>query len=160
MNVHSVRVGVSSAPRTNRRRRAAVSSPSPGKCKRRRRAGARSAETASARAICGQTGRGVVFAHPLRAHMMQSFVLGPMKALLLAAAVFIPFERLASAAPAQRVLRRGWATDAITGLLNGLLLFLVLLAALGGVDAVAAGSVPHLRAWIASWPLFAHVALA
>jgi sterol desaturase/sphingolipid hydroxylase (fatty acid hydroxylase superfamily) len=91
---------------------------------------------------------------------MQSFVLGPMKALLLAAAVFIPFERLATAEPAQRVLRRGWATDAITGLLNGLLLFLVLLAALGGVDAVAAGSVPHLRAWIASWPLFAQVALA
>jgi sterol desaturase/sphingolipid hydroxylase (fatty acid hydroxylase superfamily) len=92
--------------------------------------------------------------------MIQALLLGPVRALLLAAAVFIPFERLARAEPTQPILRRGWATDAVTGLFNGLLVYLVLLFTLEGVDAVAAGSVPHLRAWIGRWPFAAQVVLA
>ena len=41
---------------------------------------------------------------------MASLLLGPVKALLLAALVFIPFERFAGVRPAQAVFRKGWAT--------------------------------------------------
>jgi sterol desaturase/sphingolipid hydroxylase (fatty acid hydroxylase superfamily) len=86
--------------------------------------------------------------------------LGYLRALLLAAAVFIPFERLAAAQPAQRVLRRGSAVDVLTGLMNALLLYAVLLIVLMRVDALASISAPHLRAWVETRPLWAQAALA
>ena len=49
-------------------------------------------------------------------------VFGPFKTLVLAAAIFIPFERLVAARRDQPILRRGWATDLLTGVLNGLVL--------------------------------------
>src|SRR5262252_1523382 len=69
-----------------------------------------------------------------RSPMLAQLVIEPVKALLVAAMVFIPFERLAAANRAQRVFRDGWATDAATGLANGLLLYLVLLGSLAGID--------------------------
>jgi sterol desaturase/sphingolipid hydroxylase (fatty acid hydroxylase superfamily) len=92
--------------------------------------------------------------------MFGVFVLGPVKALLLAAAVFIPFERLTAEHPAQRIFRRGWATDALTALLNGLMLYAVLLVVLARVDALAAAGAPHLRAWIGTRPVWAQAVLA
>src|SRR5580704_12245325 len=85
---------------------------------------------------------------------------GYIKALLLAAVVFIPFERLAGAQPAQRILRRGSVTDVLTGFMNGLLLYGVLLAAITGLDGLAAISAPHLRIWVATRPFWAQAALA
>ena len=85
---------------------------------------------------------------------------GYIKALLLAAVVFIPFEQVAGAQPAQRILRRGLATDALTGFMNGLLLYGVLLAVLTGLDALAAISVPHLRVWVEMRPFWAQAVLA
>ena len=80
--------------------------------------------------------------------MFESLFVGPAKALVIAAAVFIPFERLASLHPAQQTLRRGWAMDVLTGFLNGLLLYAVLLLTLGGVAAAADAGAPVLRHWI------------
>jgi sterol desaturase/sphingolipid hydroxylase (fatty acid hydroxylase superfamily) len=85
---------------------------------------------------------------------------GYIKALLLAAVVFIPFERLAGAQPAQRILRRGCATDVLTGLMNGVLLYGVLLAVVTGLDGLAAISVPHLRVWVETRPFWAQAVLA
>src|SRR5690242_6983831 len=82
-------------------------------------------------------------------------LLGPVRPLLVAAAVFVPFERLAAANRAQRVFRRGWATDVWTGIANGLLLYTVLLVVLGGVDVAAAALAPELRAWAHARPLWA-----
>lgn len=92
--------------------------------------------------------------------MFASLFLEPIKALVLAAAFFIPFERLAGERPAQRVLRRGWAVDALTGLLNNLLLFVVLLIVLGGLDALAAACAPGIRAWVETRPVWAQALLA
>ena len=92
--------------------------------------------------------------------MFEVLVLDPVKALLIAAAIFVPFERLAGLHGTQSAFRRGWAMDALTGLMNGALLYTVLLAALGGVDAAAALSLPQLRHWIATTPLVAQGALA
>jgi sterol desaturase/sphingolipid hydroxylase (fatty acid hydroxylase superfamily) len=92
--------------------------------------------------------------------MLASMFIGSLKALLVAAAVFIPFERLAGLHPTQRTFRRGWATDVLTWLMNGLLLYAVLLLALGGVDAVAAACAPQLRQWIETRPLWAQCVLA
>jgi len=92
--------------------------------------------------------------------MVASLFLGPVKALLIAAAIFVPFERLAGLHRTQPAFRRGWAMDALTGLMNGALLYAVLLATLGGVDAAAASSMPQLRHWIAARPLIAQGALA
>jgi sterol desaturase/sphingolipid hydroxylase (fatty acid hydroxylase superfamily) len=92
--------------------------------------------------------------------MFESLFLGPVKALLIAAAIFVPFERLAGLHGTQAAFRRGWAMDALTGLMNGVLLYAALLAALGGVDAAAAWSVPQLRIWIATTPLIVQGALA
>jgi sterol desaturase/sphingolipid hydroxylase (fatty acid hydroxylase superfamily) len=50
--------------------------------------------------------------------------------------------------------------DALTGMMNGVLLYAVLMAALGGVDAAAAWSAPQLRHWIAARPLLVQGALA
>jgi sterol desaturase/sphingolipid hydroxylase (fatty acid hydroxylase superfamily) len=47
----------------------------------------------------------------------------------------------------------------LTGLVNGLLLYAVLLAALGGIDAAAETVMPQLRQWIAIQPLLAQAAL-
>lgn len=92
--------------------------------------------------------------------MLAPLFLGPLKAFIIAAAVFVPFERLAAMHGAQRTFRRGWAMDVLTGLLNGLLLYLVLLAALGGLNAGAEAGVPALRRWIASQPFLVQTALA
>ncbi len=92
--------------------------------------------------------------------MSVSLFFAPVKLLLVAAAVFIPFERLAGLHQAQRVFRQGWVTDLLTGLINGLLLFSVLLLALGGIDAMAAAGAPQLRHWIETWPLPAQCLLA
>jgi sterol desaturase/sphingolipid hydroxylase (fatty acid hydroxylase superfamily) len=92
--------------------------------------------------------------------MLASMLVGSVKALLLAAAVFIPFERLAGLHRTQRTFRRGWATDVFTWLMNGLLLYAVLLFVLGGLDAVAAACAPQLRNWIETRPLLAQCVLA
>ena len=86
--------------------------------------------------------------------------LGPAKALLLAAVVFIPFERLAGAQRPQRIFRRGWATDVVTGLLNGWLVFAVLLVVLAALNALAATSAPQLRSWVETRPIWAQAILA
>ena len=78
--------------------------------------------------------------------MLPLFV-GPLKALLIGAAVFVPFERLAGRHAAQRTFRRGWAMDVLTGLMNGLLLYAVLRPARGAIDAAAAACAPQLRHW-------------
>jgi sterol desaturase/sphingolipid hydroxylase (fatty acid hydroxylase superfamily) len=92
--------------------------------------------------------------------MFAALFLGHVKALLLAAVVFIPFERLAGARHAQRMLRRGWGTDALTGLMNGLLLYAVMLIVLARLDALAAIGVPHLRVWVETRPVWAQAVLA
>lgn len=92
--------------------------------------------------------------------MLATLFVGPVKALLVAAAVFVPFERIAGLHPAQRALRRGWAMDLLTGAINGLVLYAVLLASLGGVDAAAAAAMPQLRHWMETRPLLAQAALA
>ena len=92
--------------------------------------------------------------------MISALFVGPVKAFLVAAAVFVPFERLASLHAAQPTFRRGWAMDVLTGAINGLLLYLTLLAALGAIDLGAAWSIPQLRHWIEGTPLLAQVALA
>jgi sterol desaturase/sphingolipid hydroxylase (fatty acid hydroxylase superfamily) len=92
--------------------------------------------------------------------MFDGLFLGYVKALLLAAAVFIPFERLAGARPAQRILRRGCGTDALSGLMNALLLYAVMLIVLARLDALAALGVPHLRMWVETRPVWAQAVLA
>jgi sterol desaturase/sphingolipid hydroxylase (fatty acid hydroxylase superfamily) len=92
--------------------------------------------------------------------VLSSLFVGPLKALLVAAAVFVPFERLAALHAAQPTFRRGWATDVLTGLMNGLLLYAALLLVLGGLDAAAAACAPQLRHWIETRPLLAQSALA
>jgi sterol desaturase/sphingolipid hydroxylase (fatty acid hydroxylase superfamily) len=92
--------------------------------------------------------------------MLATLFLGPAKAMLVAAAVFIPFERLVGLRPGQRTFRRGWATDVLTGFINGLLLYAAVLIVLGGVDAVAASCAPQLRGWIETRPFLAQCLLA
>jgi sterol desaturase/sphingolipid hydroxylase (fatty acid hydroxylase superfamily) len=85
--------------------------------------------------------------------VLESLIVAPVKALVIAAAVFIPFERLATLHPAQRILRRGSATDVITGIVNGVLLYATLLVTLSGLDAAAALCLPQLRHWVAEQSL-------
>ena len=92
--------------------------------------------------------------------MLSLLFVGPIKALLVAAAVFMPFERLAGLHVAQRAFRAGWAMDVLTGLVNGVLLYAALLAALGGLDAAAAACAPQVRHWIETRPLLAQSVLA
>jgi sterol desaturase/sphingolipid hydroxylase (fatty acid hydroxylase superfamily) len=92
--------------------------------------------------------------------MLSLLFVGPLKALLIGAAVFVPFERFAGLHAAQRTFRRGWAMDVLTGLLNGLLLYVTLLAVLGAVDAGAAAAAPQLRHWIETRSLLAQGAIA
>ena len=92
--------------------------------------------------------------------MLQAFLLDPLKTTLLAAAVFIPFERLAAERPGQRVLRRGWLTDAVTGALNAAVLFLVFVVAVSAVDRTAAFLMPGAREWVTARPLFLQVIAA
>jgi sterol desaturase/sphingolipid hydroxylase (fatty acid hydroxylase superfamily) len=92
--------------------------------------------------------------------MVASLFLGAARTLLIAAAVFIPFERFAGLHPGQRIFRKGWTTDVFTGLFNGLLLSVVLIIVLGAVNAVAAGCAPSVRAWIEMRPIWAQAVLA
>jgi sterol desaturase/sphingolipid hydroxylase (fatty acid hydroxylase superfamily) len=92
--------------------------------------------------------------------VLSTLLLGPVKALLVAASVFVPFERLAAAHPQQPIFRRGWTTDVATGLMNSALLYGVLLIALGGIDAAAAAAVPQLRHWIDAWPMWTQAIFA
>ena len=92
--------------------------------------------------------------------MLSRLVLEPVKALLIAAAVFVPFERLAAAHPQQRTFRRGWAVDVVTGLMNGVLLYGALMIALGAIDAAAAAAAPQLRHWIEARPMWAQAIFA
>jgi len=87
-------------------------------------------------------------------------LLGPARPLVIAAAVFVPFERLAAANRAQPVFRRGWATDLFTGLANGLVLYVLLLLVLGGVDVAASALAPQVRAWAHARPLWAQALVA
>ena len=89
-----------------------------------------------------------------------SIFLRPAKAILIAAVVFIPFERLGALHPKQRILRKGFATDVLTGLMNGFLLYAALLISLGKVDAVAAAWIPNLRLWMTAQPLWAQAMVA
>jgi sterol desaturase/sphingolipid hydroxylase (fatty acid hydroxylase superfamily) len=92
--------------------------------------------------------------------MLHAFLLDPLKATLLAAAVFVPFERLAAERPGQRVLRPGWLTDAVTGALNAVVLFLVFFGAVSAVDRAAALAAPGVRAWVPTQPLILQVLAA
>lgn len=92
--------------------------------------------------------------------MLATLLLEPVKAILLAALVFVPFERLASERSGQRVFRTGWAMDVLTAILNGLLVYLALLFILGRLDSAAAHGVPQLRAWVAARPTWAQALLA
>jgi sterol desaturase/sphingolipid hydroxylase (fatty acid hydroxylase superfamily) len=92
--------------------------------------------------------------------MLSSLFVSPIKALLIGAAVFVPFERLAGLHAAQRTFRRGWAMDVLTGMMNGLLLYVTLLAVLGAVNAGAAAAMPQLRHWIEARSLLAQGVLA
>jgi sterol desaturase/sphingolipid hydroxylase (fatty acid hydroxylase superfamily) len=92
--------------------------------------------------------------------MLGAMFIGSVKALLVAAAVFIPFEHLAALHPGQRLLRRGWTTDVIMGLMNGLFLYAAILFVLGGVDVIAAAAVPQLRNWVETRPLLVQCILA
>ncbi len=92
--------------------------------------------------------------------VLATLLLEPVKAILLAALVFVPFERLASERSGQRVFRTGWAMDALTGILNGLLIYIALLFIFGRLDSVAANGVPQLRAWVAARPTWAQALLA
>jgi sterol desaturase/sphingolipid hydroxylase (fatty acid hydroxylase superfamily) len=92
--------------------------------------------------------------------MLASVFLGPAKTLLIGAAVFMPFERLAGRHPAQRALRRGWAMDVLTGLINAMLLYAALVVALGAIDAGAKACAPDVRQWMASRPLLAQALFA
>ncbi len=87
-------------------------------------------------------------------------VFGPFKMLVFAAAIFIPFERLAAARRDQPILRRGWATDLGTGVINGLLLSAVVLMLLAVVESTANAAVPNVRVWVASTPLWAQAIVA
>jgi len=91
---------------------------------------------------------------------MLAQLLEPVKAVLIAAMIFIPFERLAPANRRQRVFRDGWATDVVTGIANGLLLYVALLGSLAAIDAAAGFAVPHLRTWVATRPLAAQAIAA
>src|SRR5437588_11517580 len=95
-----------------------------------------------------------------RSKMIHVFLLDPIKAVLLAAAVFIPFERFAAERRAQRVFRAGWLSDALTGIANTGVLFAILLVSLAGVDAAAAGVASGLREWIAAQPFVLQVVAA
>jgi sterol desaturase/sphingolipid hydroxylase (fatty acid hydroxylase superfamily) len=92
--------------------------------------------------------------------VLEALLLEPVKALIIGAAVFVPFERLASRHPGQKTLRRQWAGDVLTGLVNGLLLYAALLVTLGGIDGASASSIPRLRQWIATQPIVAQSVLA
>ncbi len=50
--------------------------------------------------------------------------------------------------------------DALTGVLNGLLVYLALLFIFGRLDIVAANGAPQLRAWVAARPTWAQAVLA
>jgi sterol desaturase/sphingolipid hydroxylase (fatty acid hydroxylase superfamily) len=86
--------------------------------------------------------------------------LDPIKALLIAAAVFVRFEQLAAAHPGQRTFRRGWAADVATGLMNGVLVYASLTVSLGAIDVISTAAMPQLRGWIAERPLWAQVLVA
>jgi sterol desaturase/sphingolipid hydroxylase (fatty acid hydroxylase superfamily) len=92
--------------------------------------------------------------------MLTSLFLDPIRALLVAAAVFVPVERLAGARSGQPIFRKGWGMDVVTALLNGVVLYAVLLAALAAVDAVASGTLPQLRSWAHTRPLWLQGAFA
>ena len=87
-------------------------------------------------------------------------VFGPFKMLVFAAAIFIPFERLAAARRDQPILRRGWATDLGTGVINGLLLSALVLMVLAVVESAANAAVPNARVWVASAPLWTQAIVA
>jgi sterol desaturase/sphingolipid hydroxylase (fatty acid hydroxylase superfamily) len=86
--------------------------------------------------------------------------LSPVKALLVAALVFIPFERLAPMHGDQRLFRRGSATDVLTGLVNGLVLYATLLIALATIDRYAAAAAPQLRVFVATRSVWMQVVVA
>ena len=92
--------------------------------------------------------------------LFASLFLAPAQALLIAAAVFIPFERLAELHPGQRIFRQGWATDVLSLFMNRLLLYAVLLIVLARLDAVGAIGFPALRTWVETRPLWAQSLLA
>ena len=73
-----------------------------------------------------------------------SLFIGSVKAFLVAAAVFVPFERLSSLRPTQAAFRDGWAMDVLTGFMNGVLLYVALQVVAQGVlgSALAGNKVP------------------
>jgi sterol desaturase/sphingolipid hydroxylase (fatty acid hydroxylase superfamily) len=92
--------------------------------------------------------------------VLTPLVIEPVRALIVAAAVFLPLERFAGLHISQPRFRKGWAMDVLTGLLNGLLLYAALLVTLAAVDAGAAAAVPALRQWIETRPLLVQGVLA
>jgi sterol desaturase/sphingolipid hydroxylase (fatty acid hydroxylase superfamily) len=96
----------------------------------------------------------------LRLSLFASLFLAPAQALLIAAAVFIPFERLAGLRPGQRIFREGWFGDVLSLFMNRLLLYAVLLIVLARLDALGAIGFPALRTWVEACPLWAQSLLA
>jgi sterol desaturase/sphingolipid hydroxylase (fatty acid hydroxylase superfamily) len=84
----------------------------------------------------------------------------PFRTFVLAAAIFIPFERLFTERREQPVLRRGWGTDLMTGVINGLILSSVVLAILAAIDSIARAEAPTARLWMESTPFWAQALVA
>jgi len=79
---------------------------------------------------------------------LSALFLAPIKALLIAALVFVPFERIAHLRPQQPLFRKGWATDALTGVVNGFMIYAALLIVLGRMDAIGVAGWPRVRDWM------------
>jgi len=88
-------------------------------------------------------------------------VFGPFKTLVFAA-VHLSSRSSGSRrrVAINRILRRGWATDLGTGVINGLLLSAVVLILLAVVESTANAAVPNVRVWVASTPLWAQAIVA
>ena len=80
------------------------------------------------------------------------------KALLIAALIFIPFERLTALRKDQKVLRKQWLNDAITFMVNKVLINVALIATFGLFLGSLSGLVPEgATEFILSQPLWLQV---
>jgi len=84
----------------------------------------------------------------------------PVKTIAVAAAVFVPIERIAAVRPNQQILRRGVRADFVTGVVNTWLVYALLLVLLSAIDAAAERAVPGLRALVRAAPLYVQITVA
>ena len=87
-------------------------------------------------------------------------LLEPVKTIALAAAVFVPVERLAAERPKQPILRRGVSADFVTGVVNAWCVYAVLLVTLSVIDGAAQRIIPGIRAAVHELPLYLQITLA